>query len=482
MADEKTFQAPPLPPRGEIVTQEALYQSQLSLYSNSLAFGGLRNPSMIWATMVYNHPQAMLLYRELEDKDEDVADALETLRLKVLERDHDVSPGDESQLALDVAQFVKDQLANVEDFHSVLDCVLDAPGYGFTVQEQVFDTSAGQASLVGINDCPQELFLFGSRYEPQIGPLQFLKQPWASSGDLVPEEKFLVFTYRKRGRNRMGRPLLKSVFWPSWFKRNLERLWLKFAEKGPGTAVVYYNDADNVEERQQAASIAQAIVDGVAIAVPQNLKFETELLKIARSQDPATYEKFFEAMQYSIARKILGETLTSFGNEGGHGSNAQGQTHTETLDTRVAELARSVASVINSQLVRRLVLWNYGPDAPMPKWSFNVGEEENLKDRLVVDMGVQKMGKQITAGYVSNRYDVPLVKGEDPALPLVPSASAAAPANLGAPDDGDTFAEDAKEQHEFDELVEQLKTGADPLLAHRTRQVAASAQPVEVSE
>jgi hypothetical protein len=202
MADEKTFQAPPLPPRGEIVTQEALYQSQLSLYSNSLAFGGLRNPSMIWATMVYNHPQAMLLYRELEDKDEDVADALETLRLKVLERDHDVSPGDESQLALDVAQFVKDQLANVEDFHSVLDCVLDAPGYGFTVQEQVFDTSAGQASLVGINDCPQELFLFGSRYEPQIGPLQFLKQPWASSGDLVPEEKFLVFTYRKRPWHR----------------------------------------------------------------------------------------------------------------------------------------------------------------------------------------------------------------------------------------------------------------------------------------
>ena len=46
-------------------------------------------------------------------------------------------------------------------------------------------------------------------------------------------------------------------------------------------------------------------------------------------------------MQYSIARRVLGETLTSFGNEGGGGSKAQGDTHADTLEKRSVELCRS---------------------------------------------------------------------------------------------------------------------------------------------
>jgi phage gp29-like protein len=474
---------PPLPPKGQIVSEAALYQSQISLYRNSLAYGGQRDPSTIWATMVYNHPQAMLLYRELEDKDEDVANCLDTLRLSVLKRDRTLTPADESQLALDVKDFVEDEISKLTDFHAVLDCILDAPGYGFSVQELVFDSSMGQASLVGINDCPQELFLFGDRYQPQIGQLQFLTQPWASSGTPVPEEKFIVYTYRQRARNRMGRPLLKSVFWPSWFKRNIQRLWMQYAEKGPGTAVVRYNDADNVAERQRAAETAQGFIDNVAIAIPQNCNYDQEMLKIARSQDPAVYEHLFQAMQYSIARKILGETLTSFGNEGGTGSKAQGDTHADTLDTRVVEQCKAVASIINRQLVRPLVLWNYGPKAPMPKWGFDVGEEEDLKARLMVDSGLQRMGKQFTPAYVADRYDVPLVQGEDPETPLVPNPSAP---QLSIPDpSGATFAEDPREaqahreMHEFDQLFGQLKADARGILKQRIEELAHAAVPVE---
>lgn len=476
MADEQPQEIPALPQAGEIVSEQALYNSQISLYRNSLAFGGLRSPSTNWATMVYNHPQAMLLYREIEDKDEDVADKLDTLRLSVLERDRRLMPGDESQIASDAAKFVQNQLDGLDNFHSVLDCILDAPGYGFSVQEMIFDASDGQAGLVEINDCPQELFLFGDRYQPQIGQLQFLSQPWASTGQPVPEDKFIVFTYRKRARNRMGRPLLKSVFWPSWFKRNVQRLWMQYAEKGPGTAVVRYNDPDNAAERSQAVAIAQSIIDNVAIAVPQSFQYDQELLKIARAQDPAVYEKFFQAMQYSIARKILGETLTSFGNEGGTGSKAQGALHADTLDTRVVELCRAVAAVINRQIVRPLVLWNFGPQAPMPTWSFDLGEEEDLAKRLTVDSGLQRMGKQFTAGYIADRYDVPIVEAENPDTPMVPNVNAPQVALRDSADG--SFAEGERELKEFDKLFASLKDQADPLLAERARDVAEAAQPL----
>jgi phage gp29-like protein len=490
MADET--QAMPAPPqKGQIVSDQALYMSQISLYRNSMAFGGLRNPSEMWSTMVYNHPQAMLLYRELEEKDEDIANCLDTLRLGVLERDRQLTPGDDSQQAAEVVAFIQDQLDNLPEFHTVLDCILDAPGYGFSVQELIFDESEGQASISAINDCPQELFLFGDRYQPQIGQLQFLSQPWAASGAPVPEEKFIVFTYRKRGRNRMGRPLLKSVFWPSWFKRNIQRLWLQYAEKGPGTAVVRYQDADSESERRRAAELAQSIVERTAVGVPATFQIELDLLKSARAMDPAVYQKFFDAMQYSIARKILGETLTSFGNEGGTGAKAQGEVHAETLNTRIVELCRSVADVVNRQLIRPLVLWNFGPQAPMPKWQFDLGEEEDLQQRSQIDAQLQKMGKKFTAGYIAKRYQVPLVEDEDPDDALTPIGGGAVtpPPDEPDPDDPDAdedddakFHEGERELKEVDSIMAQLRDGVDPLLRSRTRRIVDSAIPVHVAE
>lgn len=480
MADQAPAQAvPPMPQQGKIVTDAALYLTQISLYRNSLAFGGTRNPSAIWAAMTSNQPETMAYYRELEAKDEDVANCLDTLRLSVLERDRSVDAYDDSQAALDVQTFVEKQIATL-DFHAVLDCILDAAGYGFSVQEMIFDVSAGQASLTEIADCPQELFLFGNRYYPQIGPLQFLDQPWASEGKLVPEEKFIVFTHRKRGRNRMGRPLLQSVFWPSWFKRNMQRLWVQYAEKGPGTAVVYYNDADDASEKLQAAEIAQAIVERTAVAVPQSFKYDQELLKVARAQNPDVYMKFFQAMQYSIARRILGETLTSFGNEGGGGSKAQGDTHADTLDRRSVELCRQVESAINKQLVAPLVLWNFGPKAPMPVWHFDLEEAEDLEVRLTIDSGLQRMGKKYSVGYVSDRYDTPLAAGENPDDILVPNIQAPSVAlrDTSSPSFSEAERTAEIELSEFDKLFNQLKAESAAAYKERAKEIADAAVPV----
>jgi phage gp29-like protein len=499
MAEQQAQTVPPLPPKGEMIPANSLYMQQLSLYRNTFAFGGTRNPTEIWAAMTYNMPQVMAYFREIEEKDEDVADKLDSLKLSVLERARSVQAATEDDnQAVEVKEFIEAELQKV-DFHNVLDCILDAPGYGFSVQEMIFDVSAGQASLIEISDCPQELFLFGNRFRPQTGNLQLLDNPWMSEGAEVPEQKFLITTYRKRGRNRMGRPLLRGVFWPSWFKRNMQRLWMNFAEKGPGTAVVRYNDPNSEEERQEAAAIAQAIVDNTAIAVPKSFDYDKELLQIARAQDPAVYEKFYQAMQYNIARRILGETLTSFGNEGGTGAKAQGEVHANTLDQRSIELCRSVEMVINTQLIRPLVLWNFGPAAPMPKWGFDLEEEEDLQKRLTIDAGLQKMGKKFTAGYIADRYDVPLVakvpaadgddantgdsEGEEPDTVLKPaSAPAAVPQPAAQPVQESEFSENEeqarREMTEFDKLFDQLRDDATGLLKERVGEIARAAAPV----
>jgi phage gp29-like protein len=423
---------PPLPPKGEAIGEERLYLTQISLYRNSLGFGGVQNPSTIWASMTYNHPTTMAYFREIEEKDENVANCLDTLKLAVLQRERLVTPKatrvaskgsqQSEEVAKDVADFVTEQLANLPNFHAILDCMLDAPGYGFSVQENIYDISEGQVSISDVKDCPQELFLFGQRYRPQVGPMQLLDSPWAMDGQPQPQEKFQVFSYRSRGQNRMGRPLLRGVFWPSWFLRNAQRLWLQFCEKGTGTVMVPYNDSDNEQEKSRAAEIAKAAHERPALAVPATLLALMKTETNTRSTPPAMYEKLYQAMQYNITRRVLGETLTSFGNEGGTGAKAQGEVHAETLLQRIIELCRALEAVVNRQLVRPLVLWNFGPDVPMPYWGFDLEEEEDLVARTVIDSALQRMGKQFPTSYVVDRYSVPAVDGE-PEI-LVPNVNA----------------------------------------------------------
>jgi phage gp29-like protein len=470
---------PPLPPKGEIVTTQALYNTEITLYRNSLAFGGMRNPTMIWSSMLRNDGSAIPMYRELEEKDEDVGNALDTLKMQVHGRPHSVKPFDESSQAAEVADFIRAQLEGLPDFDLVLDNMLDAVSYGFSVGELMFDTSMGQASLLDVKDCPQELFLFGDRFQPQIGPMQFLDQPMALTGTLVPESKFLIYSYRPRSRNRMGRPLLRSVFWPSWIKRNMIRLWIQYGEKGPGTAVVRYDDAASQSEKQQAADLAQAIISNVAVGVPRNFDYDKELLTIARAMDPAVYERLVEAMQLNVVRRILGETLTSFGGEKGKGTQALGEVHSDMLEKKAISICKTTAGVFNQQIVRPLVLWNFGPKAPMPKWGYEIDQAEDLDKSLNRDSTLQGMGLPMSQGYLYTKYSIPAPGPGDVIVSRTQQPLAA------VPDAEDvTFAERQRNQAaaeaemaEYDKLLGSLQDEAKDLYAKRVREVADAVAP-----
>jgi len=103
----------------------------------------------------------------------------------------------------------------------------------------------------------------------------------------------------------------------------------------------------------------------------------------------------------------------------------------------------------------------------------------------VVDRTVQLMGKKITAGYVADRYEIPLAPDEDPATVLVGAAGPANPNNLktpaGTPTDpaepNASFTEDVppemKHDHaEFDRVFGELRDESVGLLKKRTKEIA----------
>jgi phage gp29-like protein len=446
---------PPLPPDEEIVTSEVLEGIHRTTLSLAQGFSGVSDPTVIWTSMVRDFRTAFIYYRELEEKDDDVSSALEMLKLAVLGRERSVQPGDDSSQAQEAADFVQAQLDQVPSFHEVLEAMLDAPAYGVAIAEILFDVSEGQVGLIDIKDRPQELFSFNPQYMLQNGPMRLMSNPFAiDGGELVPEEKFLIYTFRPRSGNRRGRPLLRRVFWPSWFKRQALRMWLRYGEKGPGTAAVMYPNGANQDEKQKALAAAEAIVEKIAIAIPENFSMVKELLTSARAQSPSVYENLINQMAANISRAIVGQTLTSRGNEGGTGSKALGGVHMKMFFLKDVEAARKLETVINDQLVKPLVLWNFGPNVAMPKFVIDKEDEEDLVQRILIDRNAQGMGVPITQEYMLKRYGYEAPEAGD--VILTPPQGAAATA-IGSGAASIPSFSDAEAKRNADEVSQILK-------------------------
>jgi phage gp29-like protein len=483
---------PPKPTTEEIVNPDVLKVLSLGmgLTNRTRAFGGKRDPSDIWDSMMRNLPDSFDYYFELEEKDDDIGGLIETLKLAVLGRQREFQPGepkvnkvgkvfagDDSDIGKEVAAFVDDKFKAIPDFHGALHALLDGPAYGLAISEINYNLAGGEVSIDSINSCPQQLFSFADyQYLPQIGQLRFKQNLYqVNGGTPVQENKFLIFSYNKRHRNRFGRPLLRRAFWPSWFKRQCIRFWLRFAEKGPGTAAVLYPSGATADEKKQALDAADAIINEVAVALPENFQLVKELLTSARAQSPAVYERLVLRSELAIARSILGETLTSHGSEGGAGSFALGQVHQEMFHQREIELARALESIINDQLVKNLVLWNYGTNVPMPRWCIETGDPEDLAIRVRIDQGLQNMGLKFTERYLRDMYNVPNPAPDD--VFVTPTAAAATPAFRplapGLPDDASfSDAQGAKAQQDVNRLLQQFRSEAHDIFSNRVIQIA----------
>jgi len=468
---------PPEPTSSQLVSDEVLQGVKRTTLSLSQGFAGVSDPTVIWTSMVRDYRTAFLFYRELEEKDDDISSALEMLKLAVLARKWQIVPKDDSSQAKEVADFIDGQINNVRNFHEVMEAMLDAPGYGVSFQEVMYDVSEGQVSLVDIKDRPQEIFSFNPQNLLQTGPLRLNVNPWSiDGGDIVPEEKFLVFTFRPRSGNRRGRPLLRRVFWNSWFKRQALRFWLRFGEKGPGTAAVLYPQGAGQDEKQKALAAAEAIVEKIAIAMPENFQIVKELLTSARSQKPDVYKQLADDQKYSIARAILGQTLTSYGNEGGKGSNALGSVHAKMFYLKEVEVAIKLQAVINDQLVRPLVLWNFGPDAPMPQFAISTEDEQDLVQRIGIDSTAQDMGVPLTQQYMFETYGYTAPGEKDQILVKPQGSSGSTISSAAANDPSFSDAEAVHNIKEVNELLDAMKLQLGDVYHKRVQEIAAAVQ------
>lgn len=393
------------------------------------------NPTWIWDRLAFDPWTAMAVYWEMEEKDAAIASSLETRKNSVLSKDWNLIPASDKRQDRKVADFIEDCMENYfKGFDDFMFEALDAIGKGVSIGEIIYRPASDRIFIEKVNFKPQHLFSFGetaiagfstaSIAYPQTGPLQLRVGVSITDfplGGVLPEEKFFVFSFRPRYGNRWGSPVNRKAFWPSWIKRNSIKQWLRYQEKGSGVVIAKYPGSAGVKEQNDALAAAAAVQEETAVAVPD--KFVLEVHEMVRNIGSSHKELVDDFCNAEISRVYLGQTLTSRGSDGG-GSRALGEVHERKEDKIVESDCKLLMAAINEQIVRPLVLLNFGPSAKCPDFILDYEPKEDLDSKAKRYGTIRKeIGLELSKKQVRDDLQLEEPSGDDDLLsPSEPGA------------------------------------------------------------
>ena len=364
------------------------------------------------------------LYEEMEEKDGHLFAVLQTRKNGLLSCPRRIAPASSSQRDGDIARFVEQTLNAIPDLNQTLLHILDAIGKGFSVQEILWQVQAGRIGIAQIKSRAPWKFLFGPDGALRLSPWSFPMPPDPASdqtalsrsteGSILPARKFIVFTFNGLYGNPLGRGLCARAYWYYWFKKNNLKFWVIFNEKfGNPTVVGKYRPGSTEEDRNRLYEVIQSIQSDTGITIPDSITLE--LLEARRSGNISTYRELADWCNDEISKIVLGATLTA--SEGRRsGSMALGQVHDRVRGEYVEADARALENVINSQLIRWLVDFNFGVDAECPRWIIDTSAMEDFERDIAIDKELIAAGVALPKAYFYEKYQRPAPAGNEPAL------------------------------------------------------------------
>lgn len=363
------------------------------------------------------------LFEEMEEKDAHLSSQIQTRKLAVQGLEWEIQPADESAEALRIAVEVKAAIAALDLDDHILD-LLDALPKGYSMMEILWDVSSGQAAIRDLTWIHPKRVTFWDSLTPRI----FTEEEPVRGIDPTPW-KFIYHRYKARSGYDTRSGILRVCAWMYLFKNYAVKDWAAFAEVyGQPLRVGKYDQGASAADKEALIQAVRSIGSDAAGIISKAT--EIQFIEAQKTSTLNVYETLANWCDTQTSRAVLGQTLTSQGGEGGSGSYALGKVHGEVRQDLVEADCRGVGRTITRQVVRPLVGFNHGWDAPVPIFRLLYEPPEDLKvvaetyKTLVVDMG-----QPVSREHVSARFKVPLpAEGE---TPLTPN-----PAPAGRKEDG----------------------------------------------
>lgn len=406
--------------------------------------------------------KGLQVFDAMEQKDGHYAAVLQTRKLALLGKGYEIQPVSDDPRDQEIAAFVRWNFEQMRgSFLQDRLEILDALGKGFSLMEKVWTLAergpyAGKVILKALKAKEQQQFGFDLDEFDNIREDGIIQNPMLSHGIRMantlswtaeekvrtsmaagmnlrlPRDKFVLFTFNGRAENPYGRGLGSACYWYSWFKTEGFKFWMVFLERfGSPTIKATVQGGVGKPEEEQFRTILQSIQQETGFIIPEG--FEVELMEAARAGD-AGYQKLVEVCNQEQSKIVLGQTLTT--QQGTSGSYSLGEVHNEVRSDLLRFDAEALSTVINEQIIRQLVGYNWLDVEVFPRFVIPLKPGRDAASLVAALRDLTSMGVQIPVSYVHDELGLPQAQEGDTVL----VAPAAAPSPF-MPPQGPQFAE-----------------------------------------
>jgi phage gp29-like protein len=357
------------------------------------------------------------LFEEMEEKDAHLYSMFQTRKLAVISLPWQVDlPEEEAHpRKKEILDFCRDQIGNFPSWEDFLLDLLDAIAKGYSLEELLWDILVTQGRpwwiVRGYNWVHPKNLTWSNGVTPRL-----LTETDSTGMELAPF-KFIFHRYRARSGYDTRAGIMRVCAWMYLFKNYAIKDWAAFAEVfGMPLRLGKFEPGASDDEKRSLINAVSSLGSDAAGIISKNT--EIQFVEASRTSTLNIYQALTDFCDAQMSKAVLGQTLTSSSGQGGSGSYALGQVHNEVRRDLMAADARSLARTINDQLLKPLVGFNFGWDAPVPRFKFQYEPPEDLASASTVYQDLVNMGFDVSQEHIAERFKVPIRQPGETSLRL----------------------------------------------------------------
>ena len=349
------------------------------------------------------------LFEEIEEKDPHLASQFQIRKTAVQGLEYEVLPGlEDDARARKIADFCREVIDSIKDWDDVILDMLDALPKGYSMLELLWDTSGREVRPRDIRWIHPKKITFWNSLTPRL-----LTEENQVEGIDPPPFKFIYHRYKARSGYDTRAGILRVCAWMYLFKNYAIKDWVVFGEVyGMPLRVGKYQPGASADDKSALLEAIQSLGTDAAGVISANT--EIEFIESQKTSSLNIYESLTTFCDNQVSKAVLGQTLTSeAGGSRGQGSFALGKVHAEVRQDLVEADAKALGKTITQQLLRPLVGFNFGWDAPVPRFKLLYEPPEDLTEFAGIYKTLGEMGFEFSQEHVSERFKIPMPKPDE---------------------------------------------------------------------
>tara|TARA_Y100001938_G_C8097470_1_gene439120 strand:- start:2080 stop:4911 length:2832 start_codon:yes stop_codon:yes gene_type:complete len=375
----KIFQEETKPEMSELAA------SDYSLYNKNGEIAPYNPDTLVGRKGLYMYDQMRI--------DDQVKACLTLKKFATLAPSFQIIPASDDSQDIEVAEFVEYCFEKMQG--NMTDTVLEimtALDFGYSISEinyKEFDTGIhrGKIGLKNIKTKQPHYYQFVIDEYSNLLDDGILYQGRGLE-ERYPINKFIIFSYQKEFGNHYGTSDLRPAYRGYWSKDVLIKMWNIYLERFANPTVLGKYKTNDPSARNSLRNILDNLTAKTSITHRMD-EFDIQLLESGRNATN-DFERALNFYNKSIARSILiPDRLMA---EGDTGAYAQAKIHFDVFLFVIQKLRLDIEeNVMQQQLIRRLVAYNYSNVESLPMFKFNpmTDEQKFQLNSLFID-AVQK--------------------------------------------------------------------------------------------